>query len=136
MAATTANVQNLKETENTLVLKVVGTGAETFATLVDASTYTGATGLINTLNIGDMQWSVNSAEVVTLQWANGATGLILAKLSGNGAIHARKNFNTKLVNGATGAAGDIMVTSTSGNYTLMLSLEKDGVGWTKVGSYN
>lgn len=135
MAATTASVQVLKQNENKVSLKFVGaTGPEVNALLVDASSFTGATGVTNLLSITQLDWVVNGDESVTLQWA-GATGVNIVKLSRSGTWMVKRNNNVMFENNATSPSGDILITATTGTYTLLLEAEKVGPGWYKEGQY-
>ncbi len=131
MPATNSSVQILKENEDRVVLKVVGaTGPETGTTLVDASTFTGATGVTNLLSVNQLEWNINDNGLISLSW-DGSTDANLAKLSRNGIFQFKRLNNTKIDNNATAPNGDILMTTTTGNFTLMMELEKVGDGWTK-----
>lgn len=143
-----ASIQVLKETENGLTIKIVGaTGPEDNAVVVDASTLRGATGVVNTLNVDRLSWSANSTGQLNLMWfsgatgatgavgATGATGVDMVKLSGSSHWNMKGESNLKLTNEALYPNGDITLTATNGNFTIIMDLEKSGPGWTKVGSY-
>lgn len=136
MAATTATVQILKQTDSSVTFKVVGTGAETAATLIDSSTLNGATGLSNLLAITKLEWTINADKTVTLLWDGASVDVDIVKLNRNGSLKLNREMNIKLENNASGPTGDILVTSSDGIYTLFLEAEKIGSGWYRVGQYN
>lgn len=129
MADSIASLQVLNENSKRVTVKVVGaTGPETNGTLVDASDYIGATGLTNLMSINRIDWNINDTGLVTLIW-DGSSDVVATKLSRNGSWQLKRENNVKLTNNAPGANGDILVTSTTGNYTLLIELEKTGSGW-------
>lgn len=125
MAASTAVITILKETAKYISLSVIGTGAETDATLIDASTLSDATASVpNILSVIEIAWVVQDSNTVNLIW-DGSPNKVAFKMARNGNFLLQQDHNVKLLNTAAGATGDVLITSLNGNYSFIITLQKE-----------
>ena len=114
------------------IINVTGTfgGAdETDTVIVDVSTLTGPKGLaVDKVAIDEIWWSINGYTGIKLEWndtASGPADELIDHYAGQGYMDYRSYGGKSPTGSATGAVGDVILTSsggaTNGNFSLLIN---------------
>lgn len=132
-----AQITPLKETDFEYIVLVTGTTQETNTKIVDASALANAIpGPSNLLHLREVFWSVGGSGTATLIW-EASPNVPFLYLSGTRLLELADTIGTKIKNSASGATGDILLTTSAAvPYTLILVLEKVSGYYDKTNKFN